>query len=76
MSAAVKRKWLLQLKGIHYYICDLCLGFREVPIARLLILQILDLPLFLQEQQNVQHMGDSADPFVVMEVLLLLENQE
>ena len=31
---------------------------------------------FLQEQQNVQHMGDSADPFVVMEVLLLLENQE
>ena len=81
MSAAVKRKWLLQLKGIHYYICDLCLGFREVPIARLLILQkrrliVLDLPLFLQEQQNVQHMGDSADPFVVMEVLLLLENQE
>ena len=31
---------------------------------------------FLQEQQNVQHMGDSADPFVVMKVLQLLENQE
>ena len=78
--SAVKRKWLLQLKGIHN-VCDLCLGFWEVPRARLLILQkkrliVLDLPLFLQEQQNVQHMGDSADPFVVMEVLLLLENQE